>query len=215
MWTDEHPAGGAAPVRRCALVLAAYDAGSGAPPGIDPAAFATACLADTYEVLADLVSVESGVVGDHPGLDEMIWPGAIRRTGSPSLRRLAADLAGRFDELVVVPADVPDLPGLVLAKVFKALQRADVVVAPQRAASGCTALGVRLPWSEWLPDDLDLDDNPAERLAGRAPNRRNLAIGPDWHRMSTPESINRLDPGLEGWEYTRALLAGRALTVES
>ena len=48
---------------------------------------------------------------------------------------LAAQVSGEMDELVVVPADVPDLPALVLAKVFKALQRADIVLAPERTGA--------------------------------------------------------------------------------
>jgi hypothetical protein len=41
------------------------------------------------------------------------------------------------------------------------------------------------------------------------PNRRLVAITPDWHRLRRPEAVHRLDPGLEGWEQTRYLLTGR------
>ncbi len=46
------------PPRRLAVVLARY-AAAGAPPGIDPRSFAAAALADTYEVVADLVGVRA------------------------------------------------------------------------------------------------------------------------------------------------------------
>ncbi len=201
--------------RRLALVLADRSAARATPPGVDPAAFAAACLADSYEVLADLVGVAAGIVGDGDGFDDLLWPGDRRLPGHRTLRTLAAELGDDVDEVVFVPADVPDLPGLVIAKVFKALQRADVCVAPERGPDGgCVALGVRMPWPEWLPTDLqlDLDSDPRETLWSVAPRRSLVAAGPDWHRMRTPTSIQRLDPGLEGWEMTRSLLSGRVLT---
>jgi hypothetical protein len=36
--------------------------------------------------------------------------------------------------------------------------------------------------------------------------------GPGWHRLRTPDDLRLLDPGLEGWENTRALLEGHPLT---
>jgi hypothetical protein len=42
---------------------------------------------------------------------------------------LARRVAARVDELVVMTADAPDLPGLVLAKIFRVLHRVDLVVA--------------------------------------------------------------------------------------
>jgi hypothetical protein len=198
-------------VRRLALVLASDDALGGAPPGVDAEAFARCCLLDSYEVLADLVGVASGVAGGGGDLDDLLWPGALRPPPGPSLRALATSLADQgWTELVLVSADVPDLPGLVVAKVFRALRRADVCVAPERGGTGCVALGVRLPWPSWL-DDLDLDANPVSHLRGIAPDGARVAVGPDWHRLRTSGSVARLDPGLEGWELTRALLSGASL----
>ena len=192
--------------RRAVLVLARHGAGPAAPPGVDPAALAGAALADTYEVVADLVGVRSGVAGDAVPAD-LLWPEALQQPDRP-LAALAAALASEADELVVVPADAPDLPGLVLAKVFKVLHRSDVVLAPERGGPGLVALGVRLPLGGWLvPLALDLDDPdlPA-RLAAAAPRRSAVQTAPDWHRLRTPGALARLDPGLEGWEETRELL---------
>jgi hypothetical protein len=198
--------------RRLVVVVAAATAEGGAPPGVDPGAFAAACLADSYEVVADLVGVTSGIAGDGPVVADLLWPGARQLTGSRSVRELVAAVEPDFDEVVLVPADVPDLPGLVLAKVFKALQRADVCVAPERGSGGgCAALGLRLPWPTWLLGDLDLDHDPREALQSMAPQRGLVATAPDWHRMRTVTAVQRLDPGLEGWETTRALLSGRPL----
>ncbi len=191
--------------RRLALVLARYRASPAAPPGIDPHAFAAAALADTYEVLADLVGVKAGIVGPE-ATSELLWPGDLRWTDAP-LEALTGRAAADFDELVLVPADVPDLPGLVLAKLFKVLHRVDAAVAPERGGAGASAVGFRLPLADWVPE-IDLDEDPYGRLLQAAPRRDCCVTGPDWHRLRTPTSVHRLDPGLEGWEETRALLSG-------
>lgn len=192
--------------RRAVLVLARHTAGPAAPAGVDPDALARAALADTYEVVADLVGVRSGIAGEADVAD-LLWPGALHLPDAP-LAALAATLAPEADELVVVPGDAPDLPGLVLAKVFKVLHRSDVVLAPERGDRGHVALGVRLPLAAWLvPLELDLDaaDLPS-RLAAAAPRRSAVQTAPDWHRLRAPADLRRLDPGLEGWEETRELL---------
>ena len=198
--------------RRLALVVAAHSAAAGAPPGVDPAAFSAACLADSYEVLSDLQAVTSGVIGRPSEVAEMLWPGAVLLPPTRRLRDVLDQVQGRFDEVVFVPGDVPDLPGLVVAKMFKALQRADICLCPERGrGGGLSALGVRVPWPSWAPVDLDLDFDPWEPLTALAPRRGALARGPNWHRLRMPTAIDRLDPGLEGWEMTRSLLAGRVL----
>ena len=197
--------------RRLALVLAAYGAEAAAPAGIEPASFARACLADAYEVLADLSGVQSGIAG--PGWTaDLLWPGALHVPEPGNIGELAAALTGEVDDLVVVPADVPDLPGLVLAKVFRVLPRVELAVAAEADGDGCVALGVSLPLADWISSDLlDLGRSPIDRLrADRVPRSR-WAVAPPWHRLHSPEDLRRLDPGLEGWEETRAMLAGIAL----
>lgn len=195
-------------LRRLAVVVARYGAEQGAPPGVSPAAFARVCLADSYEVLADLVGVASGIAGPVEAA-ELLWPGGLLLPDLP-IMEIASRVQADFDELVVVAADVPDLPGLVLAKMFKVLHRVDVTFAPERGGSGCAAIGVSLPPAPWLPD-LDLDQ-PRAVVETAAPTRDRCAVSPDWHRMRTPGAVGRLDPGLEGWEETRALLSGHSLT---
>jgi hypothetical protein len=202
---------------RLAVVLAQVEAVP--PPGVPAGPFAEACRADTYEVLAGLEGVTSGIAGPDE-TEELLWPDSVLIPAA-TVRGVvdwAADWAAnsaadradsQFATVVVVPADVPDLPQLVIAKVFKALIRARVCVAPERGGAGAVAIGVRLPWPPWLPDDLALDIDPYPDLVRRAPDRRRLARGPEWHRLRTPGATDRLDPGLEGWEETRALLAGR------
>ena len=200
--------------RRVAIVLARYDASRAAPKGLDPAAFASACLLDSYEVVADLFGVTSGIAGPL-SVGEMLWPGALHLPADITVPAIARQLAGEADELVVVPADMPDLPGLVLAKLFKVLHRTEIAVAPERGGDGCAAIGVSLPLATWIPDDaFELDHNPADLLSTAAPRRSCYARAPAWHRLRTPADVARLDPGLEGWEETRALLAGRSLAAD-
>jgi hypothetical protein len=204
----------AAARRRAAVVLARYEASSAAPEGIDPATFAAACLLDCYEVVADLIGIKSGIAGP-PSVAEMLWPGALHLPTDITVGAMAGQLSGVADELVVLPADLPDLPGLVLAKLFKVLHRTDIAISPERAGTGCAAIGVSLPLAEWIPDDaFDLDHNPYTPLSTIAPRRSRCTLAPAWHRLRTPADVSRLDPGLEGWEETRALLAGRALASD-
>ena len=135
--------------RRLALVHAGYGAAAAAPAGVDRDAFAWACLADCYEVAADLVEVGSGIAGP-PQVADLLWPGAWHLPDGLSVLELARTVTGRADELVVLPADAPDLPGLVLAKIFRVLHRVDLAVAPQRNGVGCVAIGVALPPQDWL-----------------------------------------------------------------
>jgi hypothetical protein len=201
----------AAAYRRAAVVLARYDASSAAPEGIDAASFAAACLLDSYEVVADLIGVQSGIAGP-ASVAEMLWPEALHLPTDITVRAMADQLGGVADELVVLPADLPDLPGLVLAKLFKVLHRTDIGIAPERAGDGCAAVGVSLPLADWIPDDaFDLDTNPFTRLSAMAPRRSRCVLTPAWHRLRTPADVRRLDPGLEGWGETRALLAGHSL----
>jgi hypothetical protein len=207
--TDEPPA--PVPPRRLAIVVASY-APAASPAGIDLTEFREACLVDSYEVTAALLDVGSGIVGD--GVDDLLWPDAVRLSvaSGAGLAGIADAAATRgFDELVLLPADVPDLPGLVLAKLFKVLHRVDVAVAPQRGGDGCVALGLALPLADWIPRELlDLDRNPygeLRRLARRSPELRGRCVlSPDWHRLRAAADLDRLDPRLEGWESTRLLL---------
>ena len=199
--------------RRVAVVLARYGASRAAPTDIDPAAFAAACLLDSYEVVADLIGVQSGIAGP-PSVSEMLWPGALHLPADITVPVMARQLSDVADELVVIPADLPDLPGLVLAKLFKVLHRTDIAIAPEQAGDGCAAIGVSLPLADWIPDDaFDLDHNPYERLSAIAPRRSRCSLAPPWHRIRTPVDLRRLDPGLEGWEETRALLGGDSLRI--
>jgi hypothetical protein len=190
--------------RRLVVVLARHVAVP--PPGVDPERFAAATLADSYELAAELVDVDATIAGPAAATD-LLYPGARLLPADADLTALAETAADAgYHELVFIPADAPDLPGLVIAKMFKALQRAAVCVAPERGGSGCLGLGVALPLADWVELPADLDTDPRPLLQARAPRRSKVATTPDWHRLRTAAAVSRLDPALEGWEETRLLL---------
>ena len=113
------------------------------------------------------------------------------------------------DEAALICADAPDLPPLLVGKLFSALTAADVAVCPAEDGR-LVSLAARLPAAEWLEViAVDLDDPDAlSRLRAAAPPRA-LVVGAGWHRVHGVADAMRLDPGLEGWEATRAWLAGQ------
>jgi glycosyltransferase A (GT-A) superfamily protein (DUF2064 family) len=110
-------------------------------------------------------------------------------------------------EAAVVCADAPDLPPLLLGKLFSALTTAEAAVCPASDGS-LVAVAARLPVPGWLANlPLTLDDTDAlDRLRSAAPPRA-LHVGSGWHRVGSVADALRLDPGLEGWEATRAWLS--------
>jgi glycosyltransferase A (GT-A) superfamily protein (DUF2064 family) len=210
--------------RRVAAVLARPLPPSIAPPGIDPVRYAAALLEDTYEVLAGLAHCETAVVACPPSYADaaraVVWPGTPIATvddaagaepghGGVLVAAIQAVGALGAEDVVLVVPDAPDLPGLMVGKLFSALTGAQAAVCPA-ADGGLVALGVRLPVPDWLGEaavDFDADD-AVERVRSAAPDRRAVVVTPGWHRMRRPADVARLDPGLEGWEATRGVLSG-------
>ncbi|MEP6697544.1 MAG: DUF2064 domain-containing protein [Pseudonocardiales bacterium] len=198
---------------RCAALLWLGPVPSpAAPPGIDGAAYAAAMFDDVAEVLHGLEGVQSLVVcsaNRSESVRPLLWPDVpIVESAAPSVLSAVRWAQERgFGEVVVVAADAPDLPQLVLAKVFQALARSPVAVAAMDDGAA-VAVGVALPAPAWLPD-LDLADRHLlAQLRAVAGGPAQAALTPGWHRMRTPDDARRLDAGLEGWEATRALLSG-------
>jgi len=197
------------------------DDGSGdaaVPPGVDPDEFRLALLEDTYETAAGLDLVTPALVldpPDQPDVEAITWPGTpIIRAGTPAGAFAALHALGAT-EAVLLAGDAPDLPGLHVGKLLRALGRAPAS-ACRADGGGLVALAARLPLPGWLDGvlrDVDLDVPDAlERLRAAAPRPGLVPQGPAWHRLRTPADLARLDPGLEGWDNTRALLEGRPLT---
>lgn len=200
---------------RYVAVLSAGSPDLTPPPGVDPGEFRLALLEDTYEVAAGMEHVVPALVlrpPAPPGAEAIIWPGTeVVREASPgaafaALHRLGAEQAA------VVAGDAPDLPSLLIGKLFRALEHAPAAVCPAEGG-GLVALAIRLPAPAWLlASGVDLDTPDAvERLRAAAPHPGQVQRGPGWHRLRAPADLSHLDPGLEGWENTRALLEGDPL----
>jgi hypothetical protein len=198
--------------RAAALLLSGPPAARACPPGIAPAEFARAMAEDVADLLADLPGLEP-VVAAAPDrvadAEDVVWPGTLVLEVAGLPVDVLAALAGQgYDEAAVFAADVPDLPGLLVAKPFSALSTAPVAAAPADGG-GLVALACRLPVPAWLPVDIDLDETYAvERLKAAAPSPGDVVLTPAWRRLRRREDLAALDPDLEGWEATRALLAG-------
>lgn len=223
---------------RFVAVLAPRGSAGAAPPGVDPGKFRLALLEDTYELASDMGRVTAALAirpDDHPTAEAVTWPGTPlvrlspdRRAGDTadtgdageagdtreSADEVVAALAGLADlgadEGVVLAGDAPDLPIMLLGKLFQGLEHAEAAACPAEGG-GLVGLGARLPVAGWLAEaQVDLDTGDAlARLRHAAPSRRALSVTPGWRRLRQPGDIANLDPGLEGWEVTRALLSGR------
>lgn len=215
--------------RRLALVLVPPGVVVGEPPpGIDPTMWSRALIEDSYEVLADLARTASGFVGsaaDLAALDELSWPdtvlvelppgkaGSGGDRGDPVTRPVEAveAVGDRADVVVLLSPDAPDLPGLHVGKVFQALEQADLAWVPV-ADGGVAVLGFALPLADWVRRVRPgFDGTPLDWLAA-APDRHRAVAAPGWHRLRHPGDLRHLDPGLSGWETTRALLSGSPLS---
>lgn len=203
--------------RRYAAVLA-ISGSTGAPPGIDAASFARAMVEDAADLLGELAHCEGAVVACPPAYADEVRPLVARGThlltvepgdtAATTVAALAALHAAGADEAVLVAGDAPDLPGLLVGKLFSALTSAELSLCP--ATTGLVAIGARLPLASWAAaTGVGLDSPDAHaRLAARAPGPDALAVVSGWHRLRQPGDIAALDYGLEGWDATRALLGG-------
>ncbi len=228
-------------VVRMAAALVVPGIGAAAPPGIDPVAFGRALVEDACDLVAELELVAPAVAmgpaaeKELGGLnaEELAWP------GTPVLRLRADDRSGLVVQTLghlaalganqgaVLAADAPDLPQLLIGKLFRALggttRRADLAVCPAEGG-GLVAVAAWLPLAEWVSRALVMDapdgtvddasgavaetdfGDVVNRLHQAAPRASALRLVPGWHRLRSPADLGRLDPGLEGWSTTRGLL---------
>jgi hypothetical protein len=199
-------------VERRVVVLVVPARGTWAPPGRQAEAWRLALAEDTYEVLAalDRVDVAVAVVGGSEStlseVGALTWPGTPVYAVSPDRPILdAVELSGQAAAVVAVSHDVPDLPGLLIGKLFRALSTADIAVTPAEDGT-LAAIGVNVPIAPWVAAAGPMFDTALSELDAHKPRRHAVAIGPGWHRLRSNADIARLDPGLEGWDATRSLL---------
>lgn len=183
-----------------------------APPGVDPARWRAALAEDVVDLLALVDQADPAIAAapaDRLLAEAVAWPGMpIHEVPDGSVNAVfaAAQEAG-YDQVGVIAADAPDLPGLVLGKLLRPLSSRPVAVAPA-ATDGPGLLGaaVRLPAPDWLPR-IDLDTATPAAVRAAAPQPARVAVTPAWRRLRSPVDLATLDPAVEGWETTRALLS--------
>ncbi|MCG5216604.1 hypothetical protein [Streptosporangium sp. KLBMP 9127] len=201
-------------MERIAAVLVTVESGHAVPPGVDPDEFHTALAEDTYEIAAGLDLVTPVLVTTVPGMEKIIWPGTPvvplpELTGEALVTAAFEGIAAAVpaaEQAVLISADAPDLPPLLIGKLFRELGRARISVCPS-AGGGAVAIAAHLPYPEWARSGMDAPHIVAD-LRAAAPGRRMVATGPGWHRLREAGDLGLLDPGLEGWENTRSLLSG-------
>ncbi|MFC4122455.1 DUF2064 domain-containing protein [Nonomuraea zeae] len=192
---------------RIAAVLVRRHMAQAAPPGVDPGEFLTAVAEDTYEMVAGLELVTPVLITSVPELEEIVWPGTqvIAIEDDEPLKTILGRLSA--DQIAVIGGDAPDLPPLLVGKLFRELGRAEITICPAEDG-GAVAMACALPAPGWADPDLD-DPDVVATLRAQAPGPRRVATTPGWHRLRTREDVERLDPGLEGWDNTRALITTR------
>ncbi|HSV68168.1 MAG TPA: hypothetical protein VLJ59_20050 [Mycobacteriales bacterium] len=198
-------------MRAAVLLLTGAPGHPACPPGVDQVRFGRALAEDVVDLLATLSDVDTLIAATPSRLDDVAairWPGTVvlRLSEVDGVVSLLGRIAG-YDEAAVFAPDVPDLPALLAAKPFSGLSTAEVAVLPA-STGGLVALASRLPVPGWLPSTVDLDDPAAlDRLRAAAPRPDDVVVAPAWPRLRTPTDLVRLDPALEGWEATRALVS--------
>lgn len=177
------------------------------PPGIDPAAYAAALLDDAFEVLDDLAGVTAYVAA---AVAAPTADGPVLTIPTPGDAAAALDALAATGATIgaVTAGDAPDLPGLLVGKLFSACEDKPAGVLPS-SDGRLVGLATRLPRPAWL-DGVTLDAS-LDWLHERAPVNA-VQVGPGWHRLTDPTHTAHLDPRLEGWPRTRALLSGYSAT---
>ncbi|MFI6267108.1 hypothetical protein [Micromonospora sp. NPDC051006] len=196
-------------VRR--VVVALLGPVTWAPPGIEPGRWRHALAEDTVDLLAMLNEVDTAVAvtpADRSLADAVTWPDmAVYEVPEPTPNAVFAALTG-YDQAAVIAADAPDLPGLTIGKLLRPLTSRPVAVAPAEGVGpGLLGVAARLPVPDWLPV-IDLDRSLPTTVRAAAPRPNDLSVTPAWRRLRGPVDLAALDPAVEGWETTRALLSG-------
>lgn len=201
--------------RRIAVVSLAAPAWT--PPGVAAETWRRALADDAVDLLATLAEVEPALAvaeADRGLATAVAWP-TMRVYVRPTLTVdsiLTAATTDGYEQAAVLAGDAPDLPGMLIAKLLRPLTTRPAAVAPDAAeAAGLVGLAGRLPAPGWLRD-VDLDTATAASVRAAGPSPIDVIGTPGWHRLRSPAALGRLDPALDGWEATRALLTRGALT---
>ncbi|MEV0131497.1 hypothetical protein AB0H83_23905 [Dactylosporangium sp. NPDC050688] len=180
------------------------------PPGVDPSSWRAALAEDVVDLVAPLPLIQpaiAAVPADLPLASKIAWP-SMPQYALPSLSIRAALAAAEADghtRAVVLMADAPDLPAMLIGKLIRPLSTRTVAVAPA-IGGGLLGVATRLPVPAWLPD-LDPETGDVVTARRPAPEPTMVSAAPGWHRLRGPDDLRRLDMGLDGWDATRSLLS--------
>ncbi|MFI5494772.1 hypothetical protein [Actinoplanes sp. NPDC051859] len=182
------------------------------PPGIDAVAWRAALAEDVVDLLARLSQAEPAIAATAADLAlarEIAWPGMpiYEVPTATVLPVFAAAARDGFEQAAVLAADAADVPGMILGKLLRPLSGKPVAVAPGGPSGGALAVAANLPVPDWLAD-TDLEAASPMAVRRNAPQPSLVESTPEWHRLRGPADLATLDPALEGWENTRALLGG-------
>jgi hypothetical protein len=204
------------PERIVAVLVAAPPLIISCVPEQPSEALVGAMLEDVVDLVADTPQV-TGVLAAAPRVSELAasvaWPGMpivdVDAAGSVAYQ-LGELGAFATSAVAVVVADVPDLPALLLGKLFSALAGPPALQLAVCPAEGGGLVAAAIPVGgppDWLVGTgVQIDDFDALEVIQRAAPRGALAVGPGWHRIRSQDDLAQLDLGLEGWDATRALL---------
>jgi hypothetical protein len=182
------------------------------PPGVELAAWRHALAEDVVDLLARLAQAEAAIAcipTDRDLAAAIAWPG-MRIYEVPTatyLPVLAAAASDGYAQAAVVAADAADVPGMILGKLLSPLDSRPVAVAPGGPDNGLLGVAATLPPPAWLADH-DLTTATPQLLRRTAPRPGDVTTTPPWRPLRGPAALATLDPALEGWENTRALLGG-------
>jgi hypothetical protein len=195
-------------------------------------------VVDLLATLNEVETAVAVTPGDRWLADAVVWPGtAVLEVPEPTVNAVFAALAGPtlpiadaappaagptgeaapavgagptgYDQAAVLVADAPDVPGLTLGKLLRPLSSRPVAVAPvDGSGPGLFGVAARLPVPDWLPA-LDLNTAAPAEVRAAAPRPGDVAVTAGWRRLRGPGDLATLDPAVEGWETTRALLSGQ------
>lgn len=181
------------------------------PPGVDLATWRAALAEDVVDLLATLNEVEPAIAAlgaDRALAESVAWP-SMPVYEVPDLTASAVFAAAAkdgYDQAAAVAADAPDLPGLLVGKLLRPLTTRPLAVAPADPGPGLLGVASRLPAPDWLPA-FDLDGGSIPEVRSAAPQLPDVGSSPGWRRLRGPADLATLDPAVEGWETTRALLS--------
>lgn len=185
-----------------------------APPGIEIGRWRAALLEDVVDRIAALNEVQPAIAAgpaDRSLAEAVAWPG-MPVYDLPAATVNAALVAAANDghaQAAVIASDAPDVPGLVLGKLLRPLTSRPLAIAPAGSGeAGLLGVAARLPAPDWLPA-IDLDAMTVAAVRAVAPRPADVAVAASWRRLRGPDDLAALDPAVEGWELTRALLSTR------